>query len=93
VGLGDRLTHTPEELSGGQKQRVALARALVNEPAVLLADEPTGNLDRGTGTQILEEIRGISERGVGVVAVTHDDLVTEYADRTVRLVDGVIGGA
>jgi putative ABC transport system ATP-binding protein len=93
VGLGDRLTHTPDELSGGQKQRVALARALVNEPGVLLADEPTGNLDRETGTQILDEIRGISDRGVGVVAVTHDDLVTEYADRTVRLVDGVIRDA
>ncbi len=93
VGLGDRLSHTPDELSGGQKQRVALARALVNEPGVLLADEPTGNLDRETGTQILDEIRGISDGGVGVVAVTHDDLVTEYADRTVRLVDGVVGGA
>jgi putative ABC transport system ATP-binding protein len=93
VGLGDRLTHTPEELSGGQKQRVALARALINEPAVLLADEPTGNLDRDTGTRILDEVRSISDTGVGVVAVTHDDLVTEYADRTVRLVDGVIGGA
>jgi len=93
VGLGDRLSHTPDELSGGQKQRVALARALVNEPAVLLADEPTGNLDRETGIRILDEIRGISDGGVGVVAVTHDDLVTEYADRTVRLVDGVVGGA
>jgi putative ABC transport system ATP-binding protein len=93
VGLGDRLGHTPDELSGGQKQRVALARALINEPAVLLADEPTGNLDRDTGTRILDEVRSISETGVGVVAVTHDDLVTDYADRTVRLVDGVIGGA
>jgi putative ABC transport system ATP-binding protein len=93
VGLGDRLTHTPDELSGGQKQRVALARALVNEPAVLLADEPTGNLDRETGTRILEEVRSISDTGVGVVAVTHDDLVTDYADRTVELVDGVVGGA
>ena len=90
VGLGDRVDHTPDELSGGQKQRVAIARALVNEPAVLLADEPTGNLDRETGTNILEEVRRISDGGVGVVAVTHDDLVTEYADRTVRLVDGVI---
>ena len=91
VGLGDRLDHTPDELSGGQKQRVAIARALVNEPDVLLADEPTGNLDRDTGTAILEEIRRIAdEAGVGVVAVTHDDLVTEYADRTVELVDGVL---
>ncbi|MBX0285929.1 ABC transporter ATP-binding protein [Haloarcula salinisoli] len=91
VGLGDRLDHTPDELSGGQKQRVAIARALVNEPDVLLADEPTGNLDRDTGTAILEEIRRITdEAGVGVVAVTHDDLVTDYADRTVELVDGVL---
>jgi putative ABC transport system ATP-binding protein len=90
VGLGDRLDHTPDELSGGQKQRVAIARALINEPAILLADEPTGNLDRDTGTRILEEVRGISEGGVAVVAVTHDDLVTDYADRTVELVDGVI---
>ncbi len=88
VGLGDRLTHTPDELSGGQKQRVAIARSLINEPALLLADEPTGNLDRDTGTKILEEFAQICDRGVGVVAVTHDELVTEYADRTVRLVDG-----
>ncbi len=88
VGLGDRLHHTPDELSGGQKQRVAIARSLINEPALLLADEPTGNLDRDTGTNILEEFAQICERGVGVVAVTHDELVTEYADRTVRLVDG-----
>nr|WP_276273938.1 ABC transporter ATP-binding protein [Halomicroarcula sp. GDY20] len=91
VGLGDRTDHTPDELSGGQKQRVAVARALINEPAVLLADEPTGNLDRDTGRRILDEFRRIAdEDGVGVVAVTHDDLVTEYADRTVELVDGVI---
>ena len=91
VGLGDRLDHTPDELSGGQKQRVAIARALINEPDVLLADEPTGNLDRDTGTAILEESRRIAdEAGVGVVAVTHDDLVTEYADRTVELIDGVL---
>ena len=91
VGLGDRLDHTPDELSGGQKQRVAIARALVNEPDVLLADEPTGNLDRETGTKILEEIQAICDRGVAVVAVTHDELVTEFADRTVRLVDGKLG--
>jgi putative ABC transport system ATP-binding protein len=90
VGLGDRLGHTPDELSGGQKQRVAIARGLINEPTVLLADEPTGNLDRETGRRILEEVRRISDGGVGVVAVTHDELVTEYADRTVRLVDGAI---
>jgi putative ABC transport system ATP-binding protein len=92
VGLGERLDHRPDELSGGQKQRVAIARALINEPDVLLADEPTGNLDRETGTRILEQFRGVSDSGVGVVAVTHDDLVTDFADRTVGLVDGVIGG-
>jgi putative ABC transport system ATP-binding protein len=91
VGLGDRLDHTPDQLSGGQKQRVAIARALINQPDVLLADEPTGNLDRDTGVKILEEVREICERGVAVVAVTHDELVTEYADRTVRLVDGHLG--
>ncbi|WP_435062081.1 ABC transporter ATP-binding protein [Halobaculum sp. EA56] len=93
VGLGDRLGHTPDELSGGQKQRVAVARSLINEPDVLLADEPTGNLDRDTGVAVLEEVRGIAAGGVGVVAVTHDDLVREYADRTVELVDGVLRDA
>jgi putative ABC transport system ATP-binding protein len=88
VGLGDRLDHRPQELSGGQQQRVAIARALVNEPAVVLADEPTGNLDRETGRAVLEELRGICDEGVAVVGVTHDPLVTEYADRVVELVDG-----
>ncbi|WP_254537141.1 ABC transporter ATP-binding protein [Halomarina litorea] len=92
VGLGERLDHTPNQLSGGQKQRVAIARSLVNRPDVLLADEPTGNLDRETGRTILEEFRRVCETGVSVVAVTHDELVTEYADRTVELVDGVVGG-
>ncbi len=67
---------------------MAIARALVNEPAILLADEPTGNLDRDTGTKILEEFERLRETGVAVVAVTHDPLVTEYTDRTVELVDG-----
>jgi putative ABC transport system ATP-binding protein len=88
VGLGDRLDHRPTELSGGQQQRVAIARALVNEPAVVLADEPTGNLDRETGRAVLEELRRICDEGVAVVGVTHDPLVTEYADRVVELVDG-----
>ncbi len=90
VGLGERLDHHPNQLSGGQKQRVAIARSLVNKPAVVLADEPTGNLDRETGTQILSEFRRICETGVSVVAVTHDELVAEFADRTVDLVDGVM---
>jgi putative ABC transport system ATP-binding protein len=90
VGLGDRLDHRPPELSGGQKQRVAIARSLINEPAVVLADEPTGNLDRDTGTKILEEFERVCDQGVAVVTVTHDPLVNDYADRVVELVDGVI---
>jgi putative ABC transport system ATP-binding protein len=88
VGLGDRLRHRPTELSGGQKQRVAISRALINRPEVLLADEPTGNLDTDTGRQVLGEFERICGDGVAVVAVTHDELVTEYADRTVELIDG-----
>ena len=91
MGLGDRLDHRPDELSGGQKQRVAIARSLINEPRVVLADEPTGNLDRETGRQILEEFVAVTERDVAVVAVTHDELVNEYVDRTVNLVDGYMG--
>jgi len=88
VGLGDRLNHRPDELSGGQRQRVAIARALVNRPRLVLADEPTGNLDRETGRDVLAEIADVCERGVSLVAVTHDDLVTGYADRVVTLTDG-----
>ncbi|MFC7027782.1 ABC transporter ATP-binding protein [Halomicroarcula sp. GCM10025324] len=92
LGLGDRLDHRPDQLSGGQKQRVAIARALINEPAIVLADEPTGNLDSRTGRQILEEFERIADdEDVAIVAVTHDDLVNEYVDRTVHLVDGTIG--
>ncbi|WP_080509262.1 ABC transporter ATP-binding protein [Candidatus Halobonum tyrrellensis] len=88
MGLADRLDHYPDELSGGQKQRVAIARSLVNDPDLLLADEPTGNLDRETGDRILAEFERITDEGVGVVTVTHDDYVAEFADRTVHLVDG-----
>ena len=91
MGLGDRLDHRPDELSGGQKQRVAIARSLINEPRVVLADEPTGNLDRETGRQILEEFVAVTERDVAVIAVTHDELVNEYVDRSVNLVDGYMG--
>jgi putative ABC transport system ATP-binding protein len=91
VGLGDRLGHTPDELSGGQKQRVAIARALINEPDILLADEPTGNLDQDTGRTILDELTRLKEdENIAIVAVTHDEQLVEYADRVVRLVDGVI---
>lgn len=91
-GLGDRTEHRPPQLSGGQQQRVAIARSLINEPGVLLADEPTGNLDQSTGTQILGEFEAITEEGVSVVAVTHDPAVAEYADRTIELRDGVVVG-
>ncbi|WP_435097439.1 ABC transporter ATP-binding protein [Halarchaeum sp. P4] len=87
-GLGERLEHTPDELSGGQKQRVAIARSLINEPRLVLADEPTGNLDRATSMKILEEFQRICGEGVAVIAVTHDELVEEYVDRTVEIVDG-----
>ncbi|WP_136591146.1 ABC transporter ATP-binding protein [Salinigranum halophilum] len=91
VGLGDRLDHYPDELSGGQKQRVAIARALINDPAVVLADEPTGNLDRDTGDQILalfDRLR--ADEDVAVVTVTHDQYVADSADRVVELIDGEV---
>jgi len=90
VGLGDRLDHLPDELSGGQKQRVAIARSLINDPSIVLADEPTGNLDRDTGERILSELTAVTDAGVSVVAVTHDPAVAEYADRTIELRDGVV---
>jgi putative ABC transport system ATP-binding protein len=90
VSLGDRLSHTPDELSGGQKQRVAIARSLINEPDILLADEPTGNLDQETGETVLDEITRLkNEENIAVVAITHDEQLVGYADRVVRLVDGV----
>ncbi len=91
VGLGDRTNHYPNELSGGQKQRVAVARSLVNEPDILLADEPTGNLDQDTSDQVLEVFGRIAaEDDVAIATVTHDPQVTEYADRVVELVNGRI---
>lgn len=88
VGLGDRLEHKPNELSGGQKQRVAIARSLINSPRIVLADEPTGNLDQDTGKKILDEFTRICNEGVAVIAVTHDEQVTDYVDRVVEIVDG-----
>lgn len=90
VGLGDRLDHRPDELSGGQKQRVAVARSMINDPDIILADEPTGNLDRDTGAQVLDVFGQFTDEDVAVVTVTHDEQVTEYADRTVGLVDGIL---
>jgi putative ABC transport system ATP-binding protein len=90
VGLSDRLTHRPTELSGGQQQRVAVARALVTDPAIILADEPTGNLDSRTGVAILDLVSQLHEDGMTIIMVTHDDRVAERCERIIRLRDGLI---
>lgn len=90
VGLGDRSSHKPNELSGGQRQRVAIARALVNDPSIILADEPTGNLDSKTSYDIMDLFAQLHEKGNTIIMVTHEDDIAHYAHRVVKLRDGLV---
>jgi putative ABC transport system ATP-binding protein len=92
VGLGERIHHKPNELSGGEKQRVAIARSLVNDPEVILADEPTGNLDSKSGKEVIGILQDLQKQGKTVILITHDQKIADACQRTIQILDGKISG-